>query len=157
VCSFDHIHQGSLWRLWAQRLADRRLLKRAAHVLKAGVREGTLFRRTELGPPQGAIGAPLWANVYLHQLDRSWWQPYGGLPRQVKERRRSAHLGHWALMRDADDWRLLTKGSKAAAQRRRDEVQRFLGDERRLERSVEKTHVTHVNDGFDCLGFHSRR
>lgn len=93
----------------------------------------------------------------MHQLDRYWWQHYGGLHRKVKERRRSAHLGNCALIRYADDWLLLTNGSKAAAQRRRDEVQRFLWDERRLELSVEKTPVTHVNDGFDFLGFHVRR
>jgi RNA-directed DNA polymerase len=155
--AFDTIHQGILLRLVAQRLADRRLLKLAARLLKAGVMEGTLFRRTELGTPQGAICSPLWANVYLHQLDRYWWEHSGGLHRKVKARRRSAHLGNCALMRDADDWLLLTTGSKAEAQRLRDEVQRFLGDELRLELSVEKTHVTHVNDGFAFLGFHIRR
>jgi group II intron reverse transcriptase/maturase len=153
----DNIPQGILLRLWAQRLADRRRLQLAARVLKAGGMEGTLFRRTELGTPQGAICSPLWANVYLHQLDRYWWQHDGGLHRKVKERRRSAHLGNCALMRDADDWLLLTNGSKAEAQRLRDEVQRCLWDELRLERSVAKTHVTQVNDGFDFLGFHIRR
>jgi RNA-directed DNA polymerase len=146
-----------LLRLLAQRLADRRLLKLAARLLKAGVREGTLFRRTERGTPQGAICSPLWANVYLHQLDRYWGQHYGGLHRKVKERRRSAHLGNCALIRYADAWLLLTNGSKAEAQRLRGEVQRFLGDELRLELSVEKTHVTPVNDGFAFLGFHIRR
>jgi hypothetical protein len=47
--------------------------------------------------------------------------------------------------------------SNAEAQRLRDEVQRCLWDELRLDLSVEKTHVTHVNDGFDFLGFHLRR
>jgi RNA-directed DNA polymerase len=155
--AFDNIPQGMLWRLLAQRLADRRLLKLAARVLKAGVMEGPLFRRTELGTPQGAICSPLWAHVDLHQLDRYGWQPYGGRHRKVKERRRRAHLGNGALMRYADDWLRLTNGRKAEAQRRRDEVQRFLWDERRLERSVATTHVTHVNDGFDFLGLHLRR
>jgi RNA-directed DNA polymerase len=53
--AFDNIHQGILLRLLAQRLADRRLLKLAARLLKAGVMEGTLLWRTELGTPQGAI------------------------------------------------------------------------------------------------------
>ena len=155
--AFDHIHQGIVLRLLAPRLADRRRLQLAARVLKAGVLAGTRFRRTELGTPQGAIGSPLWANGSLHQLDGHWWRHYGGLHRKVKERRRRAHLGHGALMRYADDWLLLTNGSKAEAQRLRDEVQRFLWDERRLALSVEKTHGTQVNDGFDCLGFHLRR
>jgi group II intron reverse transcriptase/maturase len=155
--AFDHIHHGILLKLLARRLADHRLLKLVARFLQAGVMEGTLFRPTELGTPQGAICSPLLANVYLHQLDLYWWQHYGGLHRQVKERRRTAHLGNCALIRYADDWLLLTNGSKAAAHRLRDEIQRFLWDELRLELSVEKTHVTHVNDGFDFLGFHVRR
>jgi hypothetical protein len=95
--------------------------------------------------------------VDLHPLDRYWWQHDGGLHRKVKERRRRAHRGTCALSRDADDWRRLTNGRKAEAQRVREEGQRFLWDERRLELSVEKTPVTQVNDGFDCLGLHIRR
>jgi RNA-directed DNA polymerase len=155
--AFDTIHQGILLRLVAQRLADRRLLKLAARLRKAGVMEGTLFRRSERGTPQGAIGSPLWADVYLHQLDRYGWQHDGGLHRKGTERRRSAPLGHCALSRYADDWLRRTKGSKAEARRLRDAVQRFLWDELRRDLSVEKTHVTQVNDGFDFLGFHIRR
>jgi retron-type reverse transcriptase len=73
--AFANIPQGMLWRLWAQRLADRRLLKLAARLLKAGGMDGTLVRRTELGTPQGAICSPWWAHVYRHQLDRYGWQP----------------------------------------------------------------------------------
>jgi RNA-directed DNA polymerase len=155
--AFDHIHHGILLKLLARRIRDHRLLKLVARFLKAGVMEGTLFRPTELGTSQGAICSPLLANGYLHQLDLYWWQHYGGLHRKVKERRRTAHLGNGALIRYADDWLLLTNGSKAEAHRLRDEIQRFLWDELRLELSVEKTHVTHVNDGFDFLGFHVRR
>ena len=54
-------------------------------------------------------------------------------------------------------WLLLTNGGKEEAYRLRDEFQAFLADELHLELSVEKTHVTHVNDGFDFLGFHVRR
>lgn len=97
------------------------------------------------------------ANVYLHQLDRYWWNKYGNLGRKEKERRRTAHQGNCALIRYADDWLLLTNGSKAEAYRLRDEFQAFLRDELKLELSVEKTHITHVNDGFDFLGYHVRR
>lgn len=51
----------------------------------------------------------------------------------------------------------MTNGSKAEAYRLRDELQTFLQEELKLELSVEKTHVTHVNNGFDFLGFHVRR
>jgi hypothetical protein len=119
--------------------------------------EHGLFQRTELGVPQGAICAPLLANVYLHQLDRYWWNKYGSLRPKQKEYRRKKHLGNCALIRYADDWLLLTNGSKAEAYRLRDEFQTFLQEELKLELSVEKTHITHVNNGFDFLGYHVRR
>ena len=37
------------------------------------------------------------------------------------------------------------------------EVKEFLWNELHLELSEEKTHVTHVNEGFDFLGFHIQR
>jgi len=93
----------------------------------------------------------------LHQLDLYWWNTYGSLTRKVKERRRAEHKGNCALIRYADDWLLLTNGGKAEAYRLRDEFQTFLWEDLKLELSVEKTHVTHVNDGFDFLGYHVQR
>ncbi len=155
--AFDNIHHEILLKLMAQRIADQRLLNLVDRFLKAGVMEGSLFKSTEVGTPQGGICSPLLANIYLHQLDLFWWNKYGNLNRKEKERRRRAHQGNCALIRYADDWLLLTNGSKAEAYRLRDEFQIFLQEELKLELSVEKTHITHVNDGFDFLGFHVRR
>lgn len=66
-------------------------------------------------------------------------------------------MGNCALIRYADDWLLLTNGGKAEAYQLRDEFQTFLQQELKLELNIEKTHVTHVNNGFDFLGFHVRR
>jgi group II intron reverse transcriptase/maturase len=155
--AFDSIHHQILLNLMAQRIADRRLLKLVERFLKAGVMEGSLFKRTDCGMPQGGICSPLLANIYLHQLDLYWWQKYGSLNRKEKERRRTQHLGNCALIRYADDWLLLTNGSKQEAYRLRDEFQMFLREHLLLELNVEKTHITHVNNGFDFLGFHVRR
>ncbi len=155
--AFDNIHHEILLKLMAQRIADQRLLNLVDRFLKAGVMEGSLFKSTEVGTPQGGICSPLLANIYLHQLDLFWWNKYGNLNRKEKERRRRAHQGNCALIRYADDWLLLTNGSKAEAYRLRDEFEIFLQEELKLELSVEKTHITHVNDGFDFLGFHVRR
>jgi RNA-directed DNA polymerase len=151
--AYDNVQHDILLKCLAERIADRRLLRLIARFLKAGLMEGGLFQRTELGVPQGSICSPLLANVYLHQLDRYWWNTYGNLPRKAKERRRTEHKGNCALIRYADDWLLLTNGSKAEAYRLRDEFQTFLRDELKLDLSVEKTQITHVNDGFDFLGF----
>jgi RNA-directed DNA polymerase len=155
--AFDSIHHEILLKLLAQRIADQRILNLIDRFLKAGVMEGSLFRTTEVGTPQGGICSPLLANIYLHQLDLFWWNKYGCLNRKEKERRRIRQQGNCALIRYADDWLLLTNGSKAEAYRLRDEIQSFLREELKLELSVEKTHVTHVNNGFDFLGFHIRR
>ncbi len=155
--AFDNIHHEVLLKLLAERVADRRTLDLVERFLKSGVMENCLFKHTEIGTPQGGLCSPLLANIYLHQLDLYWWNKYGSLHRKVKERRRREHIGNCALIRYADDWLLLTNGGKQEAYRLRDEFQNFLAEELKLELSVEKTHVTHVNDGFDFLGFHVRR
>ena len=155
--AFDSIHHQILLNLMQERITDRRLLLLVERFLKAGVMEGSLFKRTALGTPQGGICSPLLANIYLHQLDLYWWQKYGSKSRKEKERRRTQHLGNCALIRYADDWLLLTNGSKQEAYRLRDEFQTFLREHLLLELNVEKTHITHVNNGFDFLGFHVRR
>jgi RNA-directed DNA polymerase len=155
--AFDNVQHDILLKCLAERIADQRILRLIARFLKAGLMEDGLFQHTELGVPQGSICSPLLANVYLHQLDRYWWNKYGNLHRKVKERRRTEHQGNCALIRYADDWLLLTNGSKEEAYRLRDEFQAFLQNELKLELSVEKTQITHVNDGFDFLGYHVRR
>lgn len=155
--AFDSIHHEVLLQLLEQRIADQRVLKLIAQFLRAGVIEGSLFHPTSIGTPQGGICSPILANIYLHQLDLFWWQKYGNLHRKEKERRRQRREGNCALIRYADDWLLLTNGSKTEAYRLREEFETFLQEKLKLELSVEKTHVTHVNDGFDFLGFHIRR
>ena len=49
---------------------------------------------------------------------------------------------------------LLCNGPHAEAERLREEARQVLWDQLQLELSVEKTHITHVTDGFDFLGFH---
>ncbi len=155
--AFGSIQHKILERLLNERIADPKLLKLINSLLKAGVLEGGLFQTTKVGVPQGAICAPLLSNIYLHQLDLYWWRTYGGLDRKAKERRRKAYKGNCSLIRYADDWLLLTNGSKAEAYRLREEFQVFLAEELQLELAVEKTRVTHVNEGFNFLGFYIRR
>jgi len=155
--AFDSIHHQILLKLMAKRIADKRLLKVIERFLKAGIMENCLVKRTDIGTPQGGICSPLLANIYLHQLDIYWWNKYGNLNRKEKERRRLRHQGNCALIRYADDFLLLTNGSKAEAMRLKNEFKTFLEEELKLELSQEKTQITHVNEGFDFLGFHVQR
>ena len=155
--AFDNVHHSILLDLVSRRIADNQIINLIDSILKAGIMQGKFFQRSETGTPQGAICSPLLANIYFHQLDLYWWKLYGSLDRKVKERRRLKQQGNCALIRYADDWLLLTNGSRQVVHGLRHEFQYFLKEELKLELAVEKTHVTHVNDGFDFLGFNIRR
>jgi hypothetical protein len=47
---------------------------------------------------------------------------------------------------------VIVKGTKAQAEAMREECRSFLEDELKLTLNMDKTHVTHVNDGFTFLG-----
>lgn len=154
---FDNIHHGKLMDLLERRMKDSRILKLIEQFLTAGVMEKQLFARTEAGTPQGGIISPLLANIYLHELDRYWWNQYGSLTPKQHWRRRESHQGNNHLIRYADDFLVLCNGSKAETDRLKGELGDFLRDELKLELSQEKTRITHINEGYTFLGFHIRR
>lgn len=154
---FDRINHKKLVDLVQKRIADRRIIKLIDAFLKAGVMEDGLFQETPEGTPQGGILSPLLANIYLHELDRWWWERYGNLSRPEKIKRRRGHEGNFILTRYADDFIILCNGTKESAEQMKQEVKEFLWNELHLELSEEKTHVTHATDGFDFLGFHIQR
>ena len=154
---FDEVNHRILGGLLRKRIADKDVLSLIEAFLKAGVMEGHLFQRTEIGTQQGGILSPLLANWYLHQFDMWWWKTYGSLTRNERRRRRRRGLGHPILIRYADDWLLLWNGSKTGAIQLKEEAQSFFERELKLELSTSKTQVTHVNDGFTFLGFDIRR
>jgi len=128
--------------------------------LKAGyMEEGQLFD-VHAGTPQGGIISPVLANMALDGLE-------GLLNGRYKLRRRVKGVWQWVtppdkqnrrvnLIRYADDF-IITGDSKELLE---DEVkplvQAFLA-ERGLMLSEEKTHVTHIDEGFDFLGFNLRK
>jgi hypothetical protein len=63
-------------------------------------------------------------------------------------------LANSRLVRFADDWLLLTNGSRSQAEELREEARQFLWDQLGLELNLEKTRVTHAKDGFEFVGFH---
>ncbi len=56
--AFDNIHHEILLKLVADKVADQHLLKLIGQFLKAGMMQGSLFQRTDIGTPQGAICSP---------------------------------------------------------------------------------------------------
>lgn len=157
VGCFDHIQHQTLLRLLKRRIQDQKLLTLIWHMLKAGIMEGTLFKKTPEGTPQGGIVSPLLANIYLHELDRWMDEKYIGLDYNEKNRRRRRKEGNAFYLRYADDFVIAWNGTKEGAERLKAELATFLRDDLGLELSTEKTHITHITDGYDFLGFTVKR
>lgn len=152
---YDNINHSILMKQIRRRIADRRVIAVIGQFLRAGVVEQNQYSDTLTGTPQGGIASPLWANIYLHQFDLWWQEHYGNLDRYERERRRrTGYSGGVFMSRYADDFVLLTSGTKAFVYELRSEVAEFLTKELQLELSMEKSQVTHAEDGFDFLGFH---
>lgn len=151
---FDHVQHTILLKLIRRRIRDERIISLIDAMLTAGVMEGRLFQHTPEGTPQGGILSPLLANIYLHEFDRWWWEAYGKLTLYQKAKRRRAGVGNCILTRYADDFLILCNGPHQEAERLREEARQVLWDKLQLELSLEKTHITHVTEGFDFLGFH---
>lgn len=116
--------------------------------LKAGYIDKHLFYPTEAGTPQGGICSPVLANLTLD-----------GLEKELRQRFPKPKTGYNAkvnLIRFADDF-IITGISKQVLE---DEVKPLveqLLQKRGLSLSLEKTSITHINDGFNFLGHNLRK
>lgn len=130
---------------------DRSVLKQ---FLKAGfVFENELFP-TDDGTPQGGVISPILANMALDGMqkvlsDRFHTNRLG----KVDFRFKNAHKVN--LVRYADDF-IVTAATKEIAEEAKVLIREFLKT-RGLELSEEKTTITHINDGFDMLGWTFRK
>lgn len=147
---FDNISH--LWLLENIPL-DRRMLRRW---LKAGYFEKRTLFPSESGTPQGAIISPCLANMALDGLqeaiDQASGVKYWG--RQEPRRRINPHQTH--LIRYADDFVVICSDKSVLEHRIKPAIQSFLA-ERGLELSEEKTHLTHLQEGFDFLSQNVRK
>jgi RNA-directed DNA polymerase len=149
---FDTIHHPKLIRLVRRRVKDKKILRLIWKFLRSGVMEKRTFRDTTLGTPQGGIISPLLANIYLHDLDTSM-ERYTSIPLGEKGKRRQQRIGNFTFSRYADDFVVLCNGGKDKAEKMREALSQFLKGKLRLKLSKEKTKITHINDGFNVLGF----
>lgn len=150
---FDTIQHKKLMKLLRRRIGDKRVLKIIWLFLKAGVMEDGQFNATNLGTPQGGIISPLLANIYLHELDTFFHRRFTERTPWERQKCRKHGGTNAGYVRYADDFVVLCNGHMRDVKQLKEDISTFLRDELHLALSEEKTIITHVDDGFDFLGF----
>ncbi len=164
---FDTVHHRLLMKGLRKRIADQRFLLLIWRLIKAGCVDHGLFRASSEGVPQGGVISPILSNIMLHEFDS--WMEANYLNKKVRKDRWSWNFGivqqrpiaerenrQWkpavSYCRYADDFVIVVKGSKEHAQIVRDACRTYLEGTLHLTMNMDKTHITHVNDGFTFLG-----
>lgn len=111
--------------------------------LKSGYLEKAMFYPTDEGTPQGGIISPVLANIALD-----------GLQGLLADKFKKADKVHF--VRYADDFIVTGNSEKILSNQVKPMITQFL-TERGLELSAEKTKISHIDGGFDFLGFNIRR
>ena len=145
---FDHIsHEWLIENI----PMDKSVLKQ---FLKAGfVFENELFP-TDDGTPQGGVISPILANMALDGMQKMLADKFHtNRLGKVDLRFKNAHKVN--IVRYADDF-IVTAATKEIAEEAKVLIRDFLRT-RGLELSEEKTTITHINDGFDMLGWTFRK
>lgn len=114
--------------------------------LKAGFIYKHHLNPTKAGTPQGGIISPILANMTLDGIEKLLMTKYS------KRGKTSTKVN---FIRYADDF-IVTTNSDETAREIKDEITAFL-KERGLELSDDKTLITHINEGFDFLGWNFRK
>jgi RNA-directed DNA polymerase len=156
---FDSIDHTALLGRVGRRVGDKRVLALVKAFLKAGIlHQDGVVRGTYTGTPQGGILSPLLANIALSVLDDYFARAEGGpaTSNGKRQRRRSQGLANYRLVRYADDFLVLVSGRRDDAERMRDVVAAVVAP-MGLRLSVTKTVITHIDEGFDFLGWRVQR
>jgi RNA-directed DNA polymerase len=127
-------------------------------ILKQFLKAGYVFERqlfpTEAGTPQGGIISPILANMTLDGIEKLLADKYHkGNSGKINNYHAAKHKVNF--VRYADDF-IVTAKTEEIAKEVKDLIKDFLKD-RGLELSDEKTLITHIDDGFDFLGWNFRK
>ena len=155
---FDEIDHNALMQRVRRRVGDKRVVGLVRGFLKAGVlSEDGHNRQTRTGTPQGGILSPLLANIALSVVDEHFAAKRAALgPSWARAKHLREGGAVMKLVRYADDFVVLVRGPREAAEALFDEVTEVLAP-MGLRLSVEKTHRTHIDTGFDFLGWRIQR
>jgi len=119
--------------------------------LKCGFIFNKILSPTDEGTPQGGIISPTLANMTLDGIQKL-------LEEKFKKRKIKGveFVPKIHLVRYADDFIITGRCKEVLENEVKPLIKEFLA-ERGLALSEEKTKITHINDGFDFLGFNIRK
>jgi RNA-directed DNA polymerase len=164
---FDTVHHRLLMTCVRKRISCNRFNDLLWRFIKAGHLDRNLFCATTRGVPQGGVISPLLSNIMLNEFDqyldkcylskearyaRNYWNRTVQSEHPIALREDRQRKPTVAYCRYADDFLLIVKGSKQQAEIIRDQCRDFLEGKLALTLNMDKTHITHVNDGFIFLG-----
>ena len=149
---FDTIPHRKLIKAIKKRVADRKIRNLLWKFLRAGVMYRKEHQETLTGTPQGGIVSPLFANIDLHEMDKSIESKYLNLTPYQRRRQRKKGDGNYLYIRYAAACIVLCNGTKTDAQQMKEELGGLL-DNMGLTLSEEKTKLTHITEGFTFLGY----
>ncbi len=126
-------------------------------VLKQFLKAGYIFDRqlfpTEAGTPQGGIISPILANMALDGISNTLVEKYRIKNGKTNKKIIAKHKV--SFVRYADDF-VVTANTEEIAKEVKELIKDFL-KYRGLELSDEKTLITHIDNGFDFLGWNFRK
>ena len=127
-------------------------------VLKQFLKAGFVFQNelfpTDEGTPQGGVISPILANMTLDGMQELLASRFHKNSRgKIDVQKKNANKVN--LVRYADDF-IITAATKEIAEEAKELIRGFLAS-RGLELSEEKTVITHIDDGFDMLGWTFRK
>ncbi len=141
---FDHINHKHISNTLTKWKVPNYAIRIIARMLKSDISEkGKLYRSTE-GTPQGGVISPLLANVALTDFDDYVTKQHGTRITSIK------YIS--PMIRYADDFVILCR-SKTKAKEVKKDIANYLSTNIGLTLSDEKTHIAHIKDGFNFLGF----
>lgn len=163
---FETVHHRLLLKGLRKRIVDQRCIALLWKFIKAGRVDRGLFCAASESVPQGGGISPLLSNIMLHELDG--WMAANSMSKKVRKGRSAWNFGilkqrpiavrenrQWkpgvSYCRYADDFVVVVKGTHAHAEAICEACRTFLEGQLTLTLNMEKTHITHVNDGVVFL------
>lgn len=144
---FDNVDHDWLVKFLEHDIADRNFIRYIVRILRSGIVEDGVYRKSEKGVAQGELISPVLSNVYLHYVLDLWFE------KKIKKELK----GEAYLIRFADDFVIMFENEEEAYEvySKLEERLKIFG----LELAKEKSRIlpfgrySKSSESFDFLGF----